>query len=282
MTFPKGDLTNLLFLLLAFGLLWLAYGLGGWLLVRKSGRTVNRLITEQDNLAVGCRLMGLILGLALGLAGVMSYPSRGLTADLAGLASSGLLMLALLLLAWLVNDRLLVRSVDNTSEVLQGNLAVGLVELGSFVASGLILKGAFSGSGTLLSGVAFFALGQVSLVVFFLLMEWLSPYNDQGELAKGNTALGLHLAGMLVSVGLVVAASVAGDFTYWTRDLGEFAYAVGKGMFLLLLLGWLTDRAFLRHTTMAREIAGQRNCAAVLLCLGVKLSLAVIIIFTVI
>ncbi len=280
MALYKGDLANLAFLLLAFALMWLGLRLDAWLLQRGGGQSQGQLITEANNTALSLRLAGLCLGLALGLSAPLSAPSRDLAADLAGLALSGLLMLGLLFVARLLNERLLVRGLDNTAEILQGNLAVGLVELGSLLASGLVLRGAFTGSGALLSGVVFFLLGQAALVVFFLVMEWLSPYRDQEELAKGNLALGLHQAGMLLCLGMVLSACVAGDFSNWSRDLAEFAYAAGKGMLLLLLFSWLTDRALLRRTTMAQEIARDQNPAAVLTCLGVKLSLAVLVVHT--
>lgn len=272
------NLANLTYLILVFGALWAA---GAYALRVVHGRHVlseaERLDSEH-NLALSLRQGGLYLGMALGLAGVLGAPSRGFSRDLLGLLLYVPLTVGLLFAAWWINERWILRTVDNTVAVLKGNVAVGLVEVGSFLASGMLLKSAFSGQGSLMSGVVFFLLGQAALIGFFRLMEILSPYNDQHEIEAGNAALGLHFAGMLMALGIILAACVAGDFTHWGRDIGAFLLAAVKGVALLLAASWVADRVLVLHASVAEEISHERNYAAVVAGLGMKIGLALLIV----
>ena len=159
-----------------------------------------------------------------------------------------------------------------------GNVAVGLVELGVSVATGLVAAGSFSGQGGgLPSAVVFFLLGQVSLLLLALAYERITPYRVIENVRDGNVAAGLMLGGMLVAFGFILRSSIAGPSAGWVDDLSAFGFSAFAGLVLLLLLQWPIDRVFLPGTTLRQEIETDRNAAAIAVVVSVKVALALVI-----
>lgn len=270
-------LASLVFLALALGVFWLAHRFLAYRIGKAGGVDLGHQLDTHANAAVALRFFAFILACALGLSGLLMAPSAGFFRDVGGFALAGAALLGLLALAFALLDWLVLPGVDNTKAILDGNISVGLVEAGGGLATGLILKAAFSGQGSILSGVVFFALGQIALALFFKLLERLSPYDDQSEIESGNMALGLHLGSMLVCLGIILASAVTGDFTAWGRDLTAFALAAVRGVVLLLAVCWLADRYFLAGRSMTEEIVRDRNAAAVIAGMGVKVGIALLV-----
>jgi uncharacterized membrane protein YjfL (UPF0719 family) len=270
-------LASLVFLSLALGVFWLAHHFCARRIDKAGDAPLGEHLDTHANAAVALRFAAFALACALGLCGPLMAPSAGFFRDVAGFALTGAALLVLLALALALLDWLVLPGVDNTKAILEGNVAVGLVEAGGGLATGLILKAAFSGQGSILSGVVFFALGQIALALFFKLLEKLSPYDDQSEMAGGNMALGLHLGTMLVCLGLILASAVSGDFTAWARDLTAFGLAAVRGVVLLLAGCWLADRYFLAGRSLTEEIVRDRNAAAVIAGMGVKIGIALLV-----
>ena len=269
--------SSLVFLALAFALFWLAHRVRAWRIGKQCGARLHEQICLRNNSALALRLSSFALACALGLSGALQAPSMGFWRDLAAFSLTGLSFLVLVTLAFMLLDRLILPRLDNTKAILEGNMAVGPAEAGGGLATGLILRAAFSGRGSYLAGVVFFLLAQVGLTLFFTFLERLSPYDDQEEIARGNTALGLHLGSMLLALGIIMASAVHGDFSNWGSDLTTFAWESFRGVALLLAGSWLADRLFLGGFSLGRQIASERNTAAVISCMGVKLGLALLI-----
>ncbi|WP_243438693.1 DUF350 domain-containing protein [Fundidesulfovibrio soli] len=270
-------LASLVFLALAFAVFWLAHRLCADRIARAGDTSLEEQVCARNNAAVALRFASFALASALGLCGPLMAPSTGFLRDVGWFAFTGAVLLALLVAAFAMLDRLVLPGIDNTKAILDGNLSVGLTEAGGGLATGLILKAAFTGQGTVFSGVVFFLLGQLTLVLFLKLLERLSPYDDQAEIAQGNAALGLHLGSMLVCLGIILASAVSGDFSHWGEDLAAFGLAAVRGVALLLACSWLADKVFLTGTTLGEEIVRDRNLAAVIAEAGVKLGIALII-----
>jgi uncharacterized membrane protein YjfL (UPF0719 family) len=265
------------FLAVAFAIFILAHRFCAYRIEKTNNVSVDEHIISGNNTALALRFSSFALATALGLCGPLSAPSAGFLRDLASFAFTGVVLLALLCIAFAILDRVVLPSLNNTQAILDGNTAVGFVEAGGGLATGFILRSAFSGQGSLLSGVVFFLLGQLALVLFLKLLERLSPFDDQNEIAQGNQALGLHLGSMLVCLSLILASAISGDFSAWGQDLWAFSLAAIRGMILLLAGCYLTDKVFLAKTTLTQEIARDKNAAAVIADMGVKLGLALII-----
>ncbi|MBI4807057.1 MAG: DUF350 domain-containing protein [Desulfovibrio sp.] len=270
-------LASLTFLAVAFAIFWLAHRLCALRIEKSNNVSIDDHITNGNNTALALRFSSFALATALGLCGPLSAPSTGFLRDIASFAFTGVILLALLFIAFAILDRVVLPGLNNTQAILGGNSAVGFAEAGGGLATGFILRSAFSGQGSLLSGVVFFLLGQLTLVLFLKLLERLSPFDDQAEIAQGNPALGLHLGSMLVCLSLILASAVSGDFTDWGRDIWAFCLAAIRGIILLLAGCYLTDKVLLAKTTLTQEIARDKNAAAVIADMGVKLGLALII-----
>ena len=249
----------------------------------------NDLVDDKKNMAVGIRRAGLYLGIVIGMMGALAGPSMGFVRDVLTLLVEGAIVLVCLLVAQFINDKVILHSVNNNGEVEKGNSSIGLIELGSYVATGLILNGSFSGEGGeaaasgayVLEGVpsalAFFALGQIVLVIVFLIYELITPFNVREEILDSNNAAGLAAAGMFIALGIILRASIAGPFVNWANDLASFGISAAFGIVLLLVFRKVIDWLFLPHTSLAIEVHRDRNVAAIALAQGAIIAVALII-----
>lgn len=242
-------------------------------------------IEEKSNLAAALRCCGVSIGFGLGLAGVVH---GGVTSFEAGwgavlensttLLFNCLLVLVFLFIAEVIVEKIILRSVHNTTELQRGNIAVGLAEFGSFIATGLIAFGAFSGDGGgWQSAVGFFLAGQLALILFALIYEVATPFNIIAEIEKGNAAAGLILGGTLVALGVILSFAVSGPFVGWAPGLIAFAACTVIGVVLLIPSQALIDKAFLPNTTLKIEIERDRNVAATAVTVCAQVALAIMI-----
>ncbi len=235
-------------------------------------------VEENSNAAVGLRRAGLYLGLAIGMTGALAGDSQGLIKDLTTLAWEGAVILVLLFVSRALCDIVLLAGIDNDAEAKNGNPAVGFMELGVYVASGLVLCGAFSGEGGgLVSALAFFALGQIVLMVLFYCYEMITPFDIREEIKAANPAAGLSAAGIIVALGIILRASLSGPAQGWAQDLAGFGLSAGVGIVMLLIFRKLTDILLLPGTDIATEVSRDRNMAAIALTEGAILAIAFII-----
>ena len=237
-----------------------------------------REIAENQNLAIALRRGGLYVGLATGMLGALSGGGGAFLSDLQTLALEGAVIVVFLFIAQAVTDAVVVHGVSNDAALKEGNVAVGLVEAGSYIATGLIAFGSFSGEGGgLPSALVFFVLGQIALLALAAVYEWLTSYSVIENIRGGNPAAGLMLGGTLVAFGFILNASLSGAFVGWQEDLLAFGISALTGMVLLLLLQWPIDRLFLPATTIKHEIETDRNAAAIGVVVSVKIALALVI-----
>ena len=263
-------------------------------------------VEEKSNLAVGLRRAGLYIGLGIAIVGALT----GVQAEVAGraldevigtaaglpvevveislaeeigsVALNGAIAVALLLLVGFFNDLVILRRIDNNAEVGKGNVAVGLVEAGGYIAAGLVLQGAFTGEGGgIPSAVVFTVLAQVALFIMYAVYQWITSFDVTAEIQGGNTAAGLAVAGMLVALGIILRASLAGPFEGWIIDLVTFGFYAVVSIVLLLIVRQVTDRLFLPNTDLATEIARDRNPAAISLAYGAIIAVALVVSFAI-
>ena len=136
-----------------------------------------------------------------------------------------------------INERIILRKVNNDEAVANGNVAVGAVEFSTFVGTGIIMNGAFSGEGGgLLAAGVFFVLGQIALVIAFYLDAAISRRNIQEEIElKGNIAEGVDMAGILIAISIILRASIIGPFTGWIPGLEGFGIYLALGLLALFV-----------------------------------------------
>jgi len=227
--------------------------------------------------------------------------------DLAELGSYGLLAILLLKVAGLVNDKCILHRFENKKELVgDRNVGAGAVVAGSYIASGLVLAGAFSGRVTHAGGadggswfdlllaelpiaLAFFALGQVALVVLGFVYQAIQKedvldaierdYEVDGVTFGGNAAAGIAFAGNMVALGVLLYGGARYDFVSWGENLSTFGIHVGAALVGLPLWRLLVDKIVLSKAYLAKEIYEDRNVNAALIESVFLVALAVILVF---
>ena len=213
-------------------------------------------LIERDNLAVAAAVAGYYLGVVIVLGGVVSGPaSFSLLDDVIGLALFGLLGIALLNLSAWINDKVVFRQFDIEREIVEDrNVGVGVGEGANYVAVGLITAGAMSGEGGVASGLAFWIGGLAALVIAGLLYDRITSYDLHEQIERGNVAVAVAFAGVLVGFGNVIRLAGEGDFISWNQSLTEFGYYTAVGLVLLPLVRLFADKVLLPGASLSDEL----------------------------
>jgi len=235
----------------------------------------NAEIRERQNLALALRRAGLYLGFVIALAGSIVGSGAGFRRDLLTFAADAGVILLALLIAQLLNGRLMLGGVRESDGLRQRNVAVGLVEFGQYIATGLILNGAINGEGRLGSAIMFAAVGQFALLLAFWLYRAMAGYDPIRQIREGNAAAGMAVGARLLGIGVVLWASITGDSTNLATDLTAFGIWFVFGFALLAAANWLADLLFLPELTVRQAVVDQRNLAGVVKVSGVTLAAAI-------
>jgi uncharacterized membrane protein YjfL (UPF0719 family) len=127
----------------------------------------------------------------------------------------------------------------------RGNKASGLATGAQLVASALVTSRAISGSDLhgLGLALAFFVLGQTTLLVFVTLFRALTTYDDAEQIHGENLAAALSYAGVTVAIAVVVARALEGegDFEGWVTSLRGYG-----GVLLSLVALWPVRQLFVQ------------------------------------
>jgi uncharacterized membrane protein YjfL (UPF0719 family) len=249
-------LSALAYLALSFLLCWvgkLAYGLF------HPHVRVDREMTARDNLAFALPLGAYYLAILIVMGAPLSGQPRGdLLRDAGSVAAWGLLAMVLLNLASLANTRVLFGGLDLPAEILQrNNVAAGTLLAGSHVANALLILGALADEGGLLPAAVFWLYAQVLLTVATRSFLRLVGYDLAAEVRRGNQAIALTVAGVLVGIGNILRMSITGSFEGWSAG---FAAATGyavAGLVLLFVVRQATDWLLLPGVTIRQEVLEQ-------------------------
>lgn len=245
---------------------------------RRQKFDVDAAIEQGDgNLAIALRRSGLYLGICIGLYGVIAGPSYGFWKDLILIAGYGILVSFLFLGARVFNDFVILGSLKNTQEVREGNVAVGFVECGGYLATGIIVMSSIMGTGGgLESALVFFIVGQLLLLSVTRVYEWTCGFDMRGAIAEGNASAGLLLGGLMVALAVAVHGAIAIDFVSWSYNLTVFAMESIMAVVFMLLINIAIDRVFLPGIGVKTAVA-KKNIAAVTVLTALKLVGAVLI-----
>ncbi len=167
--------------------------------------------------------------------------------DLVWTAASSVIALVLTTAAGEAGIRLLLRG-RLTAEIERGNVAAGLAAGAHWVAVGVITSRSISGTGIHDLGISlvFFVLAQATLNGFVTLFRALTTYDDAEQIAGENLAAALSYAGVVLSIALVVAHAVDGEFTGWTSSLR------GYGMVLIAIIAFYPVRQLFVQSLLLR------------------------------
>ena len=222
---------------------------------------LNHELVEKDNPALALAVVGYYLGLVVALGGTLAGPTNGIVNDLIDMAIYGLLSIILLNISWFICDKLILYKFKVSDELIRDqNIGTGAVSAGVSIASGFIIYGSVQGEGGgIVTVLAFWALGQVILLVAGFLYEKITPYSIHEQIEKDNVAAGVSFGGALTAMGVIVGLAAESDFTSWSENLPDYlGYAI-LGLVLLPIIRLLTDKLLLPGVKLSDEIAVQEK-----------------------
>jgi len=266
----------------AFLVLFVALFLvGKWLNDLVTDHALNKELTEKDNPALAISTAGYYLGIIIVFIGAVIGPSTTLLWDVLLVGGYGLGGIVLLLLSRVINDRLILRGFSAQRELIEDqNPGTGAVLFGSYVASALIVAGSIQGEGGgPHTALVFYALGQVALIVFTWLYDWMAPYSLLDQIEQDNTAAGVGFGGALIAIGIIVMRAVSGDFVGWAADLQYLGWNVLLVFVYLVVVRLFFDRVLIPNSDLSVEITRDRNVGAGLLEGAVSIGFAAVLFF---
>ena len=183
---------------------------------------------------------------------------------------------ALLLLAFAINDCVLLIKVSNTDALAANNVAIACFEAGSFVACGVILRALLVGGGyDLASGIAltilYWVLSQLLLLCIAYIYRLLTFFDDWQALKDNNVAAGLSGGVLLVALAIIMAYPIP----MYSSLIIFFPIAL-TGILALMILRKIVDCFVLPGEPLDKEIANDQNWGAALIEGGVCLGIAFI------
>ncbi len=228
--------------------------------IHKDYNLVEELV-EKDNPAIALTIVGYYLGLVISIGGTLVGPSLGIIDDVIDLCLYGFLSILLLNLSSFLCDKAILYKFKVTDELIRDrNQGTGVVTMGVSVASGCVIYGAVSGEGgSIWSAIIFWVIGQGLLMLSVFIYNRITPYDVHDEIEKDNVAAGVSLAGVIISMGIIVGFAAEGNFESFQEDLPEFITIALIGLVLLSVIRFLTDKVLLPTVKLTDEIANQEE-----------------------
>ncbi|MCC6624342.1 MAG: DUF350 domain-containing protein [Deltaproteobacteria bacterium] len=232
-------------------------------LAARRGHRLAVLVADKDNVAVAVEMASFVLAMVVGIVGSIFFVTETWWEQALELVGTGVIVLVALLVNDQLTSRIVLRGIDPNHETAENaNLAVAIVRGASNVATAFPLGAALFHPSPLGERIVWALIGQVALVGMSLGYQALTRYDDIAEVKQKNVAAALPMAGILVAVGLVVAAGLRGDGSGWGADLASLGIDLVASGLLVLLLRWAGDKLLLPGSTFHEEIARDKNAGA--------------------
>ncbi|MCG8487682.1 MAG: DUF350 domain-containing protein [Chromatiales bacterium] len=246
-------------------LLYLAvFWISKWAANKFTPYDINTEISEKHNKAISISLSGYLIAVSIIFASALVGPSQGIVQDLLLVGGYSVVGIILLNISRVINDKLILYKFQNRSELVDDqNEGTGAVVAGSFIASGLVVAGAVHGEGGGIdTAIAFFAIGQLVLILFSKVYNLITPYDIHDEIEKDNVAAGVAFGGTLIALGIILMNGASGNFISWGENLSRFAL-VSCGAFILLpVFRYIMDKVLIPYYDLNHEIHNDRNIGA--------------------
>jgi uncharacterized membrane protein YjfL (UPF0719 family) len=231
------------------------------------GQSLRTMLTERDNPAMGIAVAGYLFGVIWTITVLLNTLSYDLLIDVRNVLLYGGIGIVLLTAVALGTGRVFL-GMHMQEQLAARNVAAAIVVAGVYIATSLTYSGGLVGEG---GGfwimLLFFLFGQLALLGITYAFRWLTHYDDVQEIASGNIAAALALAGLLIAVGLIVRRALAGDYLGFLPSLGGFLLALVVVVVLYpvrqVVVQWLVLGGPLhwRATMLENEIMHDKNIA---------------------
>ncbi|MEN8166358.1 MAG: DUF350 domain-containing protein [Pseudomonadota bacterium] len=234
------------------------------------------ILSKQDNFAVGITLAGAIVAVAILMMGVVAGEAgRTYVDEITLMAGYGVLAMALMWLTRKVFDHISLPGIAIHEEVMKGNVAAGIVDVGNMIATAIIVRAAMSWvDGSTFLGLAIvvvaYVVSQVILTAATIYRKKVferrhgSERNLAGEIASGNTALAIRFAGYRLGVGLAVTAT--SGLVVYDPSLLALSVVAWSLVAMVMFLAQTSLSIALRYILLpginvGQEVGEQRNVA---------------------
>lgn len=245
-------------------------------------------LTTKDNKAIAVSFSGYMLAICIILWGVLRQDIAPDTVDsgkqlflmdLGGTLLWSLFGIALLQVARVINDKLLLRHFCNIKELVEDqNIGTGAVQAGAYIGSAFMIQAATYGetSGSLITDIlatlAYFIVSQLAFIFFAFVYQKISSYDLHDEIEKDNAAAGLGFGITLAAVGMLLSSYIVSSGSILGLGLW-FIICV----FLLSVCRFAIDRFILPGSPLDEEISKDRNWGAALIEGAAAIGLALIL-----
>ncbi|MBF0118685.1 MAG: DUF350 domain-containing protein [Desulfobacterales bacterium] len=212
---------------------------------------------ERDNAALAVAIVGYYFGLVLTIGGILIGPSVSILDDILDVVIYGILGIILLNISWYISYKLILYKFNVTDELIRDqNIGTGAVIAGVNIASGFIIYGSIQGEGGHIGTViAFWAIGQIFLVLAGFIYSKIVRYDIHAEIEKDNIAAGVSFAGALIGIGIIIGLSGESHFESWEKNLSAYLIYATLGLILLPIIRFVTDLVLIPNVTLEEEIA---------------------------
>ncbi len=237
------------------------------------------------NTAVGYRRAGVQLGFGIGMLGVLLGQSDpNFINDVANSLGYTIMMIIFMWSSLAVNDKVILPGISNNQHVKDNNVAVGIVEFGSLVATGIVgFASIYGDSGDWKSSVGYFILGQLTMIVLVLLFEKLTKENNLiQDIAEGKKAPAIYLAGKTIAMSFIMLSAIKGNDVDLSAQeaFSNYIFAAGIGMIFLIVSELLIDKFIVLKTNVHTALR-DNNVSAILQLSGSRIGMAIILGFAI-
>lgn len=167
------------------------------------------------------------------------------------LAHSVWIIVALLVTTFIV-DLVVLPRVNNVTLMMQGNLAVGIVEAACFVGAGMILRGTLtSNPDSWKLTIGFYFIGLAFVMAVFLLHERIAATNTRQGIKENRLSAAIGTASLIVVASRIAEIGVSGELSSWGGGIATCLVIVLFGIALFYGFRWFFGWAIMRECTIA-------------------------------
>lgn len=231
-------------------------------------------LSLKNNPAMGISLGGIIFAVGIIMSGVIGGDAASdITKEIITVGVSGIIGIILVFSSRVIFDKISIPGFKMRDAIMQGNIAVSVIDAGNVIASALIIKSVFLVIDTTTTNLIIIGLG--SFIVSQLLLTIASYYRIffynrahgrslQDNIMKGNIALALRFSGF--RIGMAFAISAALTLAPLNIEIFASSLLIWLGvslvqMVLVIIFSMICDKALLMGINTRDEVDNKHNIA---------------------
>ena len=231
-------------------------------------------LAVRDNPAMGISLAGVVFAVGLIMTGVISgEASADLGEEALTVALSGVIGIVLIFSARLIFDKISMPKLNVRDAIMDGNVAVSVMDMGNVIATALVIKAVFLSAETgswnlILAGLGSFVVSQLllSLASYYRIFLYNKYHGTslQDNVSDGNIALALRFAGFRIAMAFAISGALALAPLNLNNLIPSLGIWLGAGlvqMILVVLFAFICEKVLLRGVDTRDEVNNQKNVA---------------------